>query len=228
VCVVQCGSDHETQADAVLVAAGREPALDDLGLHAAGVTVQNGSLMLDDRLRTTNHAIYAAGDVALEQRFTHAADASARLVVRNALFAGRRSMRQLLIPWVTYTDPEVAGVGLTEGRAAERDTAVDVYTRRLDESDRGRTDLIPHGLLKVITARGSDRILGGTIVAPHAGDMINELTIAMTAGFGLSRLAEVIRPYPTLAEAIRQLGDDYNRRRLTPRVRWALRQWLRL
>jgi pyruvate/2-oxoglutarate dehydrogenase complex dihydrolipoamide dehydrogenase (E3) component len=185
-----------------------------------GVTV-------DDRLRTSNPMIYAAGDVCLAEKFTHAADFSARTVIQNALFLGRKKLSVLTIPWCTYTDPEIAHVGLSEEEAAERGVGIDTYVRPFAEVDRAVVDGEEDGFVKLHVRRGTDRIVGATIVARHAGEMISEVTLAMTAGVGLGRLASVIHPYPTQAEAIRQVGDMYNRTRLTPRVKRLFAAWLR-
>jgi len=182
---------------------------------------------VNDRLQTTNPRIYAAGDICMPEKFTHAADAAARVVIQNALFLGRKKHSALTIPWCTYTDPEIAHVGLYARDAEKRGMAVDTYLRPFAEVDRAVADGEEDGFVKVHVKRGSDRIVGATIVARHAGEMISELTLAMTAGIGLGRLASVIHPYPTQAEAIRQTGDMYNRTRLTPTVRKLFAGWLR-
>jgi pyruvate/2-oxoglutarate dehydrogenase complex dihydrolipoamide dehydrogenase (E3) component len=177
-----------------------------------GVTV-------NERLQTTNADIYAVGDVASKYQFTHMADFMARMVIKNALFFGRDKVSDLLIPWATYTDPEVAHVGLYEKDLRERNIPFATFTREFSDVDRGIVDGITAGYVKIHVAKGKDRILGATIVGSHAGDMISEITVAMQAGMGLGRLAGVIHPYPTAAEAIRQCGDAYNRGRLTPTVK---------
>jgi pyruvate/2-oxoglutarate dehydrogenase complex dihydrolipoamide dehydrogenase (E3) component len=213
--------------DEILVGAGRVPNVEDLGLESVGVAYdRRAGVKVDDRLRTSNPRIYAAGDVCLAAKFTHAADFAARTVIQNALFLGRKKLSALTIPWCTYTDPEIAHVGLSEGQAAERGVAIDTYLRPFAEVDRAVIDGEEEGFVKMHVRRGSDRIVGATIVARHAGDMIGEVTLAMTAGVGLGRLASVIHPYPTQAEAIRQVGDMYNRTRLTPRVKMIFAAWL--
>jgi pyruvate/2-oxoglutarate dehydrogenase complex dihydrolipoamide dehydrogenase (E3) component len=184
---------------------------------------------VDDHLRTTNPRIYAAGDVCLGWKFTHAADAAARIVIQNALFsvAGRRRVSRLVMPWCTYTDPEVAHVGWNAREAQERGRRIDTLVRSLADVDRARTDGETAGFVKVHVRRGTGRIVGATIVARRAGEMISEVTLAMVAGIGLGRLASVIHPYPTHSEAIRQLADQYRRTRLTPLARAALGAWLR-
>jgi len=214
--------------DEILVGAGRAPNVDELGLESVGVAYDRRSgVRVDDRLCTSNPMIYAAGDVCMAEKFTHAADFAARTVIQNALFLGRKKLSALTIPWCTYTDPEIAHVGLTERQAAERGVAIDTYLRPFAEVDRAVIDGEDEGFVKVHARRGTDRIVGATIVARHAGDMIGELTLAITAGIGLGRLASVIHPYPTQAEAIRQVGDMYNRTRLTPRVKKLFAAWLR-
>ena len=214
--------------DEILVGAGRAPNVDELGLESVGVAYDRRSgVKVDDRLCTSNPMIYAAGDVCMAEKFTHAADFAARTVIQNALFLGRKKLSALTIPWCTYTDPEIAHVGLSEAQAAERGVAIDTYLRPFAEVDRAVIDGEDEGFVKVHARRDTDRIVGATVVARHAGDMIGELTLAITAGVGLGRLASVIHPYPTQAEAIRQVGDMYNRTRLTPRVKKLFAAWLR-
>jgi pyruvate/2-oxoglutarate dehydrogenase complex dihydrolipoamide dehydrogenase (E3) component len=216
-------------ADEILVATGRTPNIEKLGLEAAGVRHTAEGIVVDDYLRTTSRRIYAAGDVCLRWKFTHAADAAARIVVQNALFglAGRRRASRLVMPWCTYTDPEVAHVGLTEREARERGIGIDTLVRRSGDVDRARTDEETEGFLKVHLRRDTDRIVGATIVARRAGDLISEVTLAIVAGIGLDRFSNVIHPYPTLSEAVRHLADQHRRRRLTPFARRTLGTWLR-
>jgi pyruvate/2-oxoglutarate dehydrogenase complex dihydrolipoamide dehydrogenase (E3) component len=174
---------------------------------------------VDDHLRTTNPRIFACGDICMDWKFTHAADFAARIVIQNALFFGRKQLSALHMPWCTYTDPEIAHVGLYERDAQARGIPVDTFVRPFREVDRAVTDGEDEGFVKVMTKKGTDQILGATVVARHAGEMISELTLAMVAKVGLGTLASVIHPYPTQAEAIRQIGDVYNRTRLTPAVK---------
>jgi pyruvate/2-oxoglutarate dehydrogenase complex dihydrolipoamide dehydrogenase (E3) component len=191
-----------------------------MGLEAAGVRFDpRRGIEVDDRLRTTNHRVFAVGDVNGAWAFTHAADAQARTVVQNALFFGRSKLSELIVPWATYTSPEVAHVGITAGEAARRVGEVEAVTIRMAEVDRARLDGETEGFLRVYLARGSDRILGATLVAEHAGEVIGHLTTAMVAGIGLERLGSTIFPYPTQAEAIRKAADAWRRRKLTPRVK---------
>jgi pyruvate/2-oxoglutarate dehydrogenase complex dihydrolipoamide dehydrogenase (E3) component len=222
------GARDEVRVAEILVGAGRAPNVIGLGLETVGVEYdEQRGVHVDDRLRTTNPSIYAAGDVCMSYKFTHTADATARVVIQNALFLGRKKVSTLTIPWCTYTDPEVAHVGIYEGEAAARGFAVATFTIPLAEVDRALTDGEEDGFVKVHVRKGSDTIVGATIVARHAGEMINELTLAIVRKVGLGALANVIHPYPTQAEAIRKAGDAYNRTRLTPSVRRLFTTWLR-
>ena len=200
-------------------------------LNAAGVEYDSKrGVHVDDYLRTSNPHIYAAGDVASHYKFTHAADAMARIVLRNALFFGREKVSGLTIPWCTYTDPEVAHVGLSQEEATLRNVAIQTIEIPMSTVDRAVLDGEDEGFLRIHLRKGSDRILGATLVARHAGDMISEITAMMTAGIGLSALAKTIHPYPTQAEAIKKAADAYNRQKLTPlvkRVFEALLAWRR-
>jgi pyruvate/2-oxoglutarate dehydrogenase complex dihydrolipoamide dehydrogenase (E3) component len=220
------GSQSEVLADEILVGVGRVPSVGGLGLEAAGVEYEVvGGIKVDDYLRTTNRRIYAAGDVASALKFTHLSDAHARLLLRNALFFGHRRVNALTIPWCTYTDPEIAHVGIGEAEARRRGIEIDTFVQELREVDRAVLDGETDGFVKVHVHRGTDRIVGATMVASHAGEMISELTLAMTAGVGLAKIAEVIHPYPTQADAIRRVANTYTRTRLTPFVAKLFRRW---
>jgi pyruvate/2-oxoglutarate dehydrogenase complex dihydrolipoamide dehydrogenase (E3) component len=163
--------------DEILVVAGRLPSLEGLNLEAANVAYNKRGVEVDDTLRTTNPAIYAAGDVASRFQFTHTADATARMVLQNALFPGaKKKLSDLIVPWATYTDPEVAHVGLYDWEAEKAGIAVETYTHLLAETDRGRTDGEEGGFVKVHVKKGADKILGATIVGRHAGELISEIT----------------------------------------------------
>jgi pyruvate/2-oxoglutarate dehydrogenase complex dihydrolipoamide dehydrogenase (E3) component len=220
------GREQEGLADALLVAVGRAPNVEGLGLEAAGVGYDRKGVRVDERLRTTNPKIYACGDVCSRFQFTHAADFMARIVIQNALFGGRRRVGELVIPWCTYTAPEVAQVGLIAEQARAEGLAIDTFTQPLDRVDRAVLDGEENGFVRVHVRRGTDRIVGATVVAAHAGDLIGELSLAMTAGIGLRGVGAAIHPYPTQAEAIRKLGDLYGRTRLTPFVKRLFRSWL--
>jgi pyruvate/2-oxoglutarate dehydrogenase complex dihydrolipoamide dehydrogenase (E3) component len=212
--------------DAILTGTGRVPNVDGLNLEAAGVDYDNTvGIRVNDFLQTSNRRIYAAGDACLEHKFTHTADASARIVVRNALFLGRQRLSALTIPWCTYTDPEIAHVGLYVRQARERGIPVKTFTIPMHDVDRAIADDEEAGFVKIHVKERTDRILGATIVARHAGEMINEITLAMVAGIGLGTLARVIHAYPTQAAAIKKAADAYNRTRLTPTIQSLLRLW---
>jgi pyruvate/2-oxoglutarate dehydrogenase complex dihydrolipoamide dehydrogenase (E3) component len=219
---------HNTIAvDAILAGTGRVPNVEGLNLEAAGVDYAAGDgIRVDDFLCTSNPRIYAAGDICLEYQYTDTAAASARIAVQNALFRGRERLSDLVIPWCTYTDPEIAHVGLYVREANQQGIPVQTFTIPMHEIDRAVTDSEDGGFVKVHVRERTDQILGATIVARHAGDMINEITLAMVAGIGLRTLSRVIHAYPTQAEAIRRAADAYNRTRLTPRIRERLRRWL--
>jgi pyruvate/2-oxoglutarate dehydrogenase complex dihydrolipoamide dehydrogenase (E3) component len=220
------GQEKSVLVDEILLAVGRRPNVEGLGLEAAQVEYTKKGVTVNDKLQTTNKHIYAAGDVALKYQFTHTADAAARIVLQNALFLGSQKFSELTIPWVTYTDPEVAHVGFYPADAEAQGIALDTYTTYLKDIDRGRTDGEETGFVKIHVKKGTDKILGATIVSPHAGDMISEVTVAMVGGLGLKTLSKVIHPYPTLAEAIRKTADAWNRTRLTPTVAKLFNKWL--
>jgi len=217
--VDQDGTQREARVDHLLVSVGRRPNIEALDLEAAGVEHTKAGVTVDDRLRTTNRRIYGAGDVALPHKFTHVADASARIVIQNALFFGRSKSSALTIPWCTYTDPEIAHVGLSEHEAREKGIELTTHTVELGEVDRAILDGETEGLVKIHLKKGTDKIVGGTVVARHAGDMISELTLAMTSGLGLGAIGKTIHPYPTQAEGLKKAADAHNRGRLTPFVK---------
>jgi pyruvate/2-oxoglutarate dehydrogenase complex dihydrolipoamide dehydrogenase (E3) component len=221
--------DHKSTVvvDAILTGTGRVPNVEGLNLEAAGVDYDTVTgIRVDDFLRSSNPRIYAAGDACLEHKFTHTADASARIVVQNALFLGRKRLSALTIPWCTYTDPEIAHVGLYVRKARERGIPVKTFTIPLHDVDRAIADGEDAGFVKIHVKERTDRILGATIVARHAGEMINGITLAMVSGIGLRELARVIHAYPTQAEGIKKAADAYTRSRLTPTLQSLLRRWL--
>lgn len=228
VVVSRTGGEERIIGDQILVGLGRTPNLDGLGLEAVGVAShpQHG-VEVDDRLRTTNSNIYAAGDVCSKYKFTHSADFLARIVIQNTLFMGRAKASKLIIPWCTYTSPEVAHVGIYPHEAAEQGIQLSTFTQPLSGVDRAILDGETDGFVRVHCKKGSDRILGATIVAAHAGDMIGEIVMAMKHRIGLGKIASVIHPYPTQAEAVRKLGDQFNRTKLTSTVKSLFNTWLR-
>ena len=218
--------DYREEVDQLLVATGRTPNVEGLNLEKVGVDYSPSGVAIDDYFRTSNSNIYAAGDICSPYKFTHAADFMARAVVRNALFLGRTRHSDLIIPWCTYTSPELAQVGLTPREANQRHIPIDTFTQPMSGVDRAILEGETEGFVRIHTKRGKDKILGATIVAPNAGDMIGSLAIAMSNGIGLGAIANSIHPYPTQGEAIRKVGDLYNKTRLTPRVAKWFKRWL--
>jgi pyruvate/2-oxoglutarate dehydrogenase complex dihydrolipoamide dehydrogenase (E3) component len=211
--------------DTLLVATGRAPNIEGLHLDAAGIGSNKNGVEVSDHLRTTNRRVYAAGDVCSSYKFTHAADAMARIVLQNALFYGRRKASALVIPWVTYTDPEVAHVGVSLRDATRGGDRVATVTIPLSEVDRAMVDDETDGFVRVHHERG--RIRGCTIVAPHAGEMIGEAVYALSHGGTLSGLSATVHPYPSYAEALRKAGDLYRRQSVTPAVKRWLERYFR-
>ncbi|TWU22672.1 mercuric reductase [Bythopirellula polymerisocia] len=220
------GQAYHEALDQLLVAVGREPNVEDLNLEIVGVEHDQKGVQVNDFLQTTNPRIYAAGDICSPYQFTHTADFMARIVIQNALFMGRAKQSKLTIPWCTYTSPEVAHVGMYEKDAKEKGMEVDTFVQPLQDVDRAILEGEEAGFAKVHLKRGTDQILGATIVAQHAGELISEITLAITAGVGLKKIGSTIHPYPTQAEAIRKLGDQYNKTRLTPLVKKLMEKWL--
>jgi pyruvate/2-oxoglutarate dehydrogenase complex dihydrolipoamide dehydrogenase (E3) component len=213
------GERRETICDEILVAAGRAPNVEDLGLDAAGVAHDKTGVLVDDRLRTTNPRIFAVGDITPLPKFTHLADAHAAMVIQNAFFFGRARHQSLVVPWVTYTAPEIAHVGRYEKEARDAGLATQSITVPLHENDRAVLDGAEEGFLRVVVEKGKDRILGATLVAEHAGDMIGEICLAITHGIGLGKIASTIHPYPTQSEVFRKAANQWRRGRLTPTVK---------
>ncbi len=222
------GRAEEAVGDELLVAVGRAPNVEGLGLEEAGIRHDATGVVVDDRLRTTNRRVYAAGDVCSPWKFTHAADAMARIVVQNALFLGRKRASALVVPWCTYTDPEVAHVGIGADEAGRRSGDVLTLTVGLDAVDRAVLDGETDGFARVHVDRRRGHILGATLVAAHAGEMIGEVVLAMTAGLPLAAIGGTIHPYPTQAEVLKRLADAQQRLRLTPGVKALFERWLRL
>jgi pyruvate/2-oxoglutarate dehydrogenase complex dihydrolipoamide dehydrogenase (E3) component len=221
--------DHkfDVLVDAVGVGVGRIANVDGLNLEAAGVAYDLvEGVGVDDFLCTSNPKVYAAGDVCLEHKFNHAAEATARIAVRNALFLGHRRLSDLIIPWCTYTDPEIAHVGLYVREAREQSIPVQTFTILMHDVDRAVIDGEDTGFVKIHVRAGSDEILGATVVARHAGEMINGLSLAITSRLGLRALARVVHTFPTQAEAIKMAAEAYERSRLTDRLKQVAARWL--
>jgi pyruvate/2-oxoglutarate dehydrogenase complex dihydrolipoamide dehydrogenase (E3) component len=211
------GQEQVLAVDEILVGYGRAPNVEDIGLESAAVEYDTrAGVKVDDHLRTSNPSIYAAGDVCLSAKFTHTAEATAKIVIRNALFWGRNKLSALTIPWCTYTDPEIAHVGLYEREAKERGIEIVTYTKELSDNDRAIAEGPEEGFVRVHVRKGTDKIVGATIVARDAGNLISEITLAMVGGLGLGSISGTIHPYPTVAEAIKGAGDMAFRSRLTP------------
>jgi pyruvate/2-oxoglutarate dehydrogenase complex dihydrolipoamide dehydrogenase (E3) component len=224
------GRDSSVVVDEILAGAGRIANVEGLNLEVVGVEYNaRDGVVVDDFLQTTNPKIYAAGDVCLDWKFTHAADAAARIVIKNTLFSpfglSRQRLSHLIMPWVTYTDPEVAHVGMYEYEAQAEGINVSTIKIPFNIVDRAIADGEEEGFIKILHRKGSDEILGATIVASHAGEMISEITTAIVNKIGLSKLSTVIHPYPTQAEAIKKAADAYRRTLLTPRSKKLL-SWL--
>jgi pyruvate/2-oxoglutarate dehydrogenase complex dihydrolipoamide dehydrogenase (E3) component len=221
------GKEESMVVDEILVGAGRQPNVEGLNLEAAGVTYDaRRGVSVDDHLQTSNRRIFAAGDICMNWKFTHAADAAARIVLKNAFFSpfgfGKYRLSDLVMPWATYTDPEIAHVGMYEQEAQAKGIDVNTIKVPFHDVDRAIADGEEEGFVKILHKQGSDEILGATIVASHAGDMISELTTAIVGNLGLSQLSTVIHPYPTQAEAIKKAADGYRRTLLTPRSKMLL------
>jgi pyruvate/2-oxoglutarate dehydrogenase complex dihydrolipoamide dehydrogenase (E3) component len=199
------GQQYDVTVDEILVGVGRTPNVEGIGLEAVGVECDRNGVKVNGRLQTTNPRIYAAGDICSRYKFTHAADAMAQIVIQNALFPhplglGYAEVNSLIMPWCTFTEPEIAHVGLYEKEAQAKGLDVETYTYKLDEVDRAILDGENEGFSRIHIQKGTDKILGATIVAAHAGDMISEFSVLMKAGAGAKTLAGTIHPYPTQAE----------------------------
>jgi pyruvate/2-oxoglutarate dehydrogenase complex dihydrolipoamide dehydrogenase (E3) component len=222
------GQEAALTFDEILTGAGRAPNVEGLNLEAIGVQFDaKHGVVVNDYLQTTNPKIYAAGDICMSWKFTHAADAAARIVIKNTLFSpfgiSRSKLSSLTMPWVTYTDPEIAHVGLSESEAQHQGIEVSTIKIPFSDVDRAVADGEESGVLKILHKQGSDQILGATIVARHAGEMISEVTTAIVHHIGLSKLSSVIHPYPTQAECIKKAADAYRRTLLTPRSKSLLK-----
>ena len=223
----KAGKERALVVDEILVGAGRAPNVSGLGLETVGVVFDEKlGVRVDDFLRTTNKRIYAAGDVCMAWKFTHAADAAAKIVVQNALFSfgpfGKQRLSRLVMPWCTYTHPEIAHVGLYEREAKAQSLALDTYQVPITRANRAVTDGEEEGFVKVHVREGTDQIVGATIVAAHAGDLITQYTLAITQRVGLGAFTRVIYPYPTQGEALKAVAGAYTRTRLTPFAKRAL------
>lgn len=229
------GQQYDVIVDEILIGVGRTPNVEKIGLETAGVSYDKNGVRVNTRLQSTNPKIFAAGDVCSRYKFTHAADAMAQIVIQNALFPhplnlGYANVSALVMPWCTFTEPEVAHVGMYEKEAKEKGIEVETYTYKLDEVDRAILDGEDEGFARVHMKKGTDKILGATIVAAHAGDMIGEFSVAMKAGAGAKTIAGTIHPYPTQAEVNRKVINLWRKAHFTQRTRNLLTklfEWLR-
>lgn len=219
VTVEQQGRIVEVLCDALLVGVGRAPNIEGLNLEAAGVAFDQRGVKVNDYLQTTNPAIFAAGDISSPFKFTHTANVLGRYAMMNALFWQRKKASSMIIPWCTYTDPEIAHVGLYEAQAKEKGFSVKTITIPLADNDRAILDGEDEGFVRVHLKKGSDRILGATIVAARAGDFLTYFTLLMSMGKGLSHLSWPIYPYPTQSEILKRTANAYLQAKLTPSVK---------
>jgi len=219
-------AEHRLVVDEIFVGVGRTPNIEDLDLERAGVTADRTGVVVDDHLRTTNPRIYASGDVCLPAKFTQVADFASRTVLQNALFPGpKKKFSTINLAWATYTDPEIAHVGLSEDEAREQGRDVETITIPMKDIDRALAEGDTEGFLKIHVHPKKGTIHGATFVCRRAGDLISEITTAMHAGLGIGEMASVIHPYPTVAEAVRKAADQFNRRKLTPLTTSLLKHW---
>ncbi len=208
---VTTASGRRLDGDEIFVATGRKPCIEGLELDRAGVRTEHGSVWVNAAMRTSSRNIWAAGDVTGGLQFTHVAEHEAKAVLRNSLLPGSSNVNYDHVPWVTYTDPEIAHVGLTESEARERGATTFVY--ELDDLDRAIVDGVGRGLVK-ISSDAAGRILGATILGAHAGELIMPIVLAKTHGLKLSDVASTIFPYPTLVEGVKRTAAEFQRRRL--------------
>ena len=222
------GQTRTIEGSHLLVAAGRTPQVDGLGLEIAGVACGKGGIEVDRRLRTSNKRIYAIGDVTGGPQFTHVGNYHAGIVIRNALFRLPAKVDYRALPWVTYTDPELAHVGRTEASAGENGSSIDVLRWAFEDNDRARTERRTEGFVKVVTGRRG-RILGASIVGAHAGELILPWVLAIRQKLKIGAMAELVAPYPTLGEISKRAAASYYTPKLfAPRTRWLVRQLARL
>ncbi|MBI1823432.1 MAG: mercuric reductase, partial [Nitrospirae bacterium] len=228
------GEKKEQRIDKILVSTGRTPNVNGLGLEEAGIKYDSRSgIHVNTRLQTTNPRVYAAGDVCFPYHFTHAADATAQILIQNALFPhpfgiGYAKTGDLVIPRCTYTDPEIAFVGRFDETEFGKTEEVETVTVPLSEVDRAILDGEEEGFVRIHLKKGSNQIVAATLVASHAGEMINEITMAMKSGAGISLIGGTIHPYPTQAEAIRKAANLWRKKGLTESKRNLLKRWFSL
>lgn len=216
--IQEAGQERIIEGDEILVAAGRLANIEGLNLEAAGVSAHRRGITVNDRLQTTNSKIYAAGDICSPCQFTHSADAMAKIVIQNALFFGRKKVSSLVMPWATYTSPEVAHVGMTARQAFAQGDRVATLTVPMSEVDRAVLEEETDGFARVHVERRSGRILGATMVSAHGGESISEMAVAITSGLKMSAIAATIHPYPSQAEVWKKLANNWQKESFTPLI----------
>jgi pyruvate/2-oxoglutarate dehydrogenase complex dihydrolipoamide dehydrogenase (E3) component len=224
------GQHYDIPVDDILVGVGRAPNVEGLGLETVGVEYDKSGVKVNDRLQTTNPRIFAAGDICSRYKFTHAADAMAQIVIQNALFPhpfglAYASVDSLVMPWCTFTEPEIAHVGLYEADAKKKGIEVETYTYKLDEVDRAILDGEDEGFARIHIQKGTEKIVGATIVAAHAGDMISEFSVLMKAGADAKTLSGTIHPYPTQAEVNKKVVNLWRKAHFTEGTKKILKKW---
>ncbi len=210
VAVVFARNGHEDRVEGshLLVAVGRRPNVEDLDLQAAGIAVGSTGIQVDRRLRTSNRHVFVIGDAAGGPYFTHLASYHASIVLKNALFRMPAKVDMRALPWVTFTDPELAQVGLTEAQARERHGGIRTLRWSFHENDRAQAERQTEGTVKAITTRRG-KVLGASIVGPHAGELILPWVLAVSKGLKIGALATLIAPYPTLSEVTKRAAGSY-------------------
>jgi len=215
----EAGNEIEVRGEELLIATGRAPTAGGLALENAGIEIEAKGLKVDEHLRTTAPNVYAAGDITGKYLFTHVAEYQARNALRNALFPVKAKVDHRVVPWTTFTDPEVARVGLTEEQARAQHDFVKVFRQAFDEVDRAMPNGEKTGLVKIVTGRRG-KILGGHIIGPDAGNLIHEIVLAMQGNIPIQALSTMIHVYPTLSQANQRAADNYYREKLfTDRTR---------
>lgn len=219
--------EETIEVDEILVGVGRVPNVEGLGLENAGVEYDRRTgVRVNKYLQTTNKDIYAAGDVCYPYKFTHIAEATARIAIQNALFLKSAKHTSLVIPWCTYTDPEIAHVGMYEKDALDKGIPVDTFSKSFQDVDRAVLDGEEMGFIKIHVRKGRSKILGATIVSKNAGDMLNEITLAMVTGKGVKPLsAGVIHPYPTQSDVVKRTASQYYEKKMSPFIKSILSRW---
>ena len=223
--ILQAGS-KTIEVETVLAAVGRSANFRKLNLEAAGVETHQRGITVDKHYRTSQKHIFAIGDVSTPYQFTNHADAQARAVIQNALFPGNSSFDIQKLPWCTYTDPEIAHIGLSKQQAEKDCVEYDTYRYDWKDSDRAQSEDDRIGFAEVITPKGSDKILGATIVGTDAGDQIAPLSIMLSTGTGLKDLSGTLFCYPSRSEYLKRLSDAFNKTRLTPKAAKLMQFWL--